>query len=99
MKFPIGEVFGRLPLPANDKWKDGVWDLELHAKGNVRMIFFTPRGTDHQTSHEEDEYYFIVRGSGDLFVGEKRYPFFVPADTQHRFEEFSDDFACWAVFF
>ena len=38
-------------------------------------------------------------------LGEDRVPFgpgdviFVPAGTEHRFEEFSDDFACWIVFY
>ena len=105
MKFPIEDILARLPLPANEKWTEGVWDLDLHKKGNVRMIFFAPRGIDHQTSHDEDEYYFLVSGSGELVIGDERISFvtgdafFVPAKVQHRFENFSDDFACWAVFF
>lgn len=37
--------------------------------------------------------------------GQDRVPFgpgdaiFVPAGTEHRFEQFSDDFACWVVFY
>jgi len=98
-------MHSRLPLPANEKWMEGVWDIELHKKENVRMIFFAPRGTDHQTSHDEDEYYFIIRGNGELVILNERHAFvagdafFVPAKVPHRFENFSDEFACWAVFF
>ena len=95
----------RLPLPPNDKWKDGVWDVEPFEKDGVRLVYFAPRGTDYQTSHEEDEFYFIARGNGQLLIGGERYDcttgdaFFVPAGVEHRFERFSDDFATWAVFF
>jgi mannose-6-phosphate isomerase-like protein (cupin superfamily) len=104
-KFPFAETLARLPLPATEKWKEGVWDVEVHKKGNVRMIFFAPRGTDYQTSHEEEEYYFIVSGRGELVIADERLSFgpgdafYVPANVPHRFEKFSDDFACWAVFF
>lgn len=105
MKFTINEMLEKLPLPANEKWKQGVWDLEPFKKGNVTLVFFAPRGTDYQTYHEEDEFYFVVRGAGELVIENERFPctagdaFFVPAGKRHRFENFSDDLAAWAVFF
>ncbi|MEZ5428060.1 MAG: cupin domain-containing protein [Pyrinomonadaceae bacterium] len=105
MKFTIKEFLEKLPLPANEKWKDGVWDVEPFRKGDVTLVFFAPRGTDHQTFHEEDEFYFIVGGSGELVIEDERFDcevgdaFFVPARAAHHFENFSDDFATWAVFF
>ncbi|HSI88744.1 MAG TPA: cupin domain-containing protein [Pyrinomonadaceae bacterium] len=105
MKFTIDEMQKRLPLPAADKWKDGVWDLEPFEKDGVRLVYFAPNGTDHQTSHVEDEFYFIARGSGELLIADERFDckagdaFFVPAGVEHRFERFSEDFATWAVFF
>ena len=105
MKFPVEELLEKLPLPANEKWKDGVWDIEPHELNGVRLVFFAPRGIDHQTAHNEDEYYFIARGLGELVLEGKRIPanlgdaFFVPAGAEHHFENFSDDFATWAVFF
>ena len=105
MKFTVEEFLSRLPLPANEKWKDGVWDVEPFTKGNVRLVFFAPRGTDYQTFHDEDEFYFIARGTGELIVENERFAcqtgeaFFVPAKAAHRFENFSDDFATWAIFF
>lgn len=98
-------MMGKLPLPPNEKWKDGVWDLEPLDRGGIRLVFFAPRGTDYQTYHDEDEFYFIVRGSGEIVIGKTRSAFvagdvfFVEAKVEHRFENFSDDFATWAIFF
>ena len=105
MKFTIEEMLAKLPLPADAKWKQGVWDLEPFEKNGVRLVFFAPRGTDYQTSHDEDEFYFIVRGSGQLVIDGKRFDcaagdaFFVDARVDHHFENFTDDFATWAIFF
>lgn len=49
MKFTVDELVAKLPRPANEKWTEGVWDVEPFAK--------------------------------------------------HRFENFTDDLATWAVFF
>lgn len=105
MKLTPEEMLKRLPLPANDKWTEGVWDLESFKKDSVSLVFFAPRGTDHQTCHDEDEFYFIVRGEGQLVINDERFDcrigdaFFVPAREPHHFENFTDDFATWAVFF
>ncbi len=94
-----------LPLPADEKWKDGVWDIEAKGKKNISLVFFAPRGTDYQTFHDEDEFYFIIRGSGELTIYDKTFScetgdaFFVPAKVSHHFENFTDDFATWAIFF
>lgn len=105
MKFTIEEFLTKLPLPPNDKWKDGVWDVAPFKKGDVSLVFFAPRGLDYQTFHDEDEFYFITRGKGDIVIAEERFVFFsgdvffVPAGVRHHFENFSDDLATWAVFF
>jgi mannose-6-phosphate isomerase-like protein (cupin superfamily) len=105
MKFSFEEMSAKLPLPANKKWKEGVWDIETFKKGNVSLVFFAPCGTDYQTFHVEDEFYFIVRGKGELIIDGERFTcetgdsFFVPAKVPHHFENFSEDFATWAIFF
>lgn len=105
MKFTIDEMMEKLPLPANEKWKEGVWDLEPFKKGNVTLVFFAPKNMDYQTFHEEDEFYFIMRGKGELVIEGERFPceagdaLFVPAREKHHFVNFSEDFATWAVFF
>ena len=105
MKFSPKEFLAKLPQPANEKWKDGVFDIEPFKKGNVSLVFFAPRGTDYQTFHDEDEFYFIAKGSGEILIEEERFSFeagdvfFVPAKIPHHFENFTDDFATWAIFF
>lgn len=105
MKFTVEEMLAKLPLPANEKWTEGVFDLEPFEKAGVRLVFFAPRGVDHQTWHEEDEFYFIVRGTGEIVVAEESTSlaagdvFFVEKNVEHRFENFTDDFVTWAIFF
>src|SRR5690606_10226548 len=98
------EFLQQLPLPANEKWQEGVWDTETFRHGSMSLILFAPRGEDYQTPHDQDELYFVVKGSGDLVVEKHTFSFsagdvlFVPAGKFHRFENFSDDLATWAVF-
>ena len=105
MKFTVEEFLAKLPLPANEKWSEGVWDVEPFRKAGVSLVFFAPQGRDYQTFHDEDEFYFIVRGTGELIIDgvtnmfEAGNVFFVPSKVPHHFENFSDDLATWAVFF
>jgi len=105
MKFTIDEFLPKLPLAANEKWKDGVWDVEPFDKDGIRLVFFAPRGTDYQTSHDEDEFYFIARGAAKLVIDDEIFDcvagdtFFVEANVPHHFENMTEDFATWAVFF
>ena len=105
MKFTIEEFISKLPLPSDDKWKDGVWDVEPFTNDGVTLVFFAPRGTDYQTFHDKHEFYFVARGSAELLMGDERVAcapgdaLFVEAYREHHFENFSDDFATWAVFF
>jgi mannose-6-phosphate isomerase-like protein (cupin superfamily) len=105
MKFRVDDLLAQLPLPATEKWKEGVWDVEPLTRRDVSLVFFAPRGRDYQTFHDSDELYFIARGTGEIVIGDERFSFeagdafFVPAMAVHRFENFSGDFATWAVFF
>ena len=105
MKYTVEEFLSKLPLPADEKWKNGVPFTTAFKKEKVSLEFFAPRGTDYQTFHEEDEFYFVVRGQGDLIIKNKRFSFevgdtfFVPAKVEHHFENFTDDFATWVIFF
>ena len=105
MKFNPETFLAKLPLPADEQWKNGVAFTTAFRRGQVSLEFFAPRGTDFQTFHEEDEFYFIEKGTGTLFIEAERFEcaagdaLFVPAKARHRFEDFSEDFATWAVFF
>jgi mannose-6-phosphate isomerase-like protein (cupin superfamily) len=47
----------------------------------------------------------VARGSGTFVYGDSRHPFsagdvlFVPAGKPHRFEDFTDDFGTWVIFY
>jgi len=73
--------------------------------GTMELGFYKPDGSDPQQPHTQDEIYIVQSGSGYFVCGEQRQPFetgealFVPAGVVHRFEDFSDDFAAWVVFY
>jgi mannose-6-phosphate isomerase-like protein (cupin superfamily) len=104
MKFTPRDLIKKLPLPATPKWPEGVWDIDAFKHGTMTLILYTPKGTDHQTTHDQDELYIVISGSGELVKGTERYTvqagdsLFVPAGIHHRFENFTDDLAVWAIF-
>jgi mannose-6-phosphate isomerase-like protein (cupin superfamily) len=67
--------------------------------------FYRPRPTDTQHPHVRDELYLIASGRGTFACAGERKSFepgdalFVPRGVEHRFEDFSDDFAAWVIFF
>ncbi|HEX9648427.1 MAG TPA: cupin domain-containing protein [Alphaproteobacteria bacterium] len=87
-----------LPVPAGRRSA-----LAL-AHGTMSVRFYAPAGRDEQTPHDQDEIYVVARGRGRFLRAGDRVPFapgtvlFVPAGVEHRFEDFTDDFATWVVF-
>jgi mannose-6-phosphate isomerase-like protein (cupin superfamily) len=73
--------------------------------GSMTLRYYAPRGPDLQKPHEQDELYVVVSGRGTFVVGGGRVAFgpgdvlFAAARVEHRFEDFSDDFATWVVFY
>ncbi len=78
---------------------------ELFNSQDVSIEIYAPRDRDRQEPHDRDELYFVGQGTAWFWDGKHRAPcapgtaIFVPAGQPHRFEEFSDDFATWVVFF
>ncbi len=78
---------------------------ELLRHGSLELRYYAPVGADPQTPHDRDEVYVVASGSGTFVRGEERIPFgphdvlFVPAKMEHRFEDFSSDFATWVMFY
>lgn len=105
MKFTPEEFRARLPLPADEKWEDGVWFANAFTKGDFELEFFAPSGRDYQTPHERDEFYIIVSGTADLIKPSEIIncatgdAMFVAAGDEHHFENISKDFATWVIFF
>lgn len=72
--------------------------------GTMRVGLYAPKGTDDQSPHDQDEIYIIASGNGWFVKGNDRIAFapndvlFVEAGFAHRFEDFSDDFSTWVIF-
>lgn len=75
----------------------------LFKRGSLEIEIYQPRGHDPQQPHWCDEIYFVISGTGFFRNGNERNAFkpgdvmFVPAGVDHRFEDFSEDFATWAI--
>lgn len=76
----------------------------LMRHGSMSIELYAPKGVDHQTPHAQDELYLVRSGHGQFFKAGERRPFaandwiFVEAGLEHRFEDFSDDFSAWVIF-
>jgi len=88
-----------------EKITSGLRSAPLFEHGTLLVKFYAPRGNDAQTPHMRDEVYVIAQGRGIFFDGTERQPFvagdmlFVAAGITHRFEQFSDDFGTWVMFY
>lgn len=100
----LAEAFQRLAKAAPAR------SVALFEHGTLQVKMYVPRGTndelvDPQTPHARDELYVVARGSGVFFNGESRHKFevgdliFAPTGKAHRFEDFSEDFAVWVMFY
>jgi Cupin domain len=89
----------RLPGP------DGERSIELFRHGTLTVKLYAPRGSDGQIPHTRDEIYVIATGKGRFLREGKEATFgpgdvlFVAAGEEHRFVDFSDDFATWVFFY
>ena len=97
----VDQALAKLPGPDEGLLRSAT----LFQRGSLLVKFYAPRGHDQQTSHEQDELYVVVSGSGDFVNGDARHAFgpgdalFVPAGASHRFENFTDDFCAWVIFY
>lgn len=84
--------------------EDGRYGVLLR-NGTMELGFYKPDGVDPQQPHDQDEIYVVQSGSGTFVIGDERRAFsqgealFVPAGAVHHFENFSNDFATWVVFY
>ena len=73
--------------------------------GTLSVEVYKPDKVDLQTPHDRDEVYIVVSGSGEFINGDERVSFnpgdflFVPAYREHRFENFTEDFVTWVIFY
>jgi mannose-6-phosphate isomerase-like protein (cupin superfamily) len=78
---------------------------EVFTHGTLSVEFYKPENIDLQKPHDRDEIYVVASGTGVFYNGGKTWNFkpgdflFVPAGVEHRFENFTDDFATWVFFY
>jgi mannose-6-phosphate isomerase-like protein (cupin superfamily) len=96
--FTIGEAGAALA-------KAGGEFTTLFRQGTLEIEIYRPEGIDRQEPHNKDELYVIIIGTGTFVHGRERTPFhegdtlFVRAGVEHRFVDFSADFATWVFFY
>lgn len=104
MKTAVEELLRQLPGNVTEKWSQGERFVTALEHGSMRAELYAPVGSDPQTPHQQDELQFLRSGSGDFVLGGERHrfgqdsAFFIAAGAEHRFENFSPDFATWVVF-
>lgn len=85
--------------------KDGKLYAGLFRHGTLEIEIYAPKKIDLQKPHSRDEVYVVVSGSGWFAVKGNRVRFaagdilFAAAGEEHRFEDFTDDFVTWVVFY
>jgi mannose-6-phosphate isomerase-like protein (cupin superfamily) len=95
--FSLREALRSTPSPGN-------LAAEIANFRGLDVEFCQPKGSDAQKPHARDEIYVIARGSGGFESGGKRHEFsagdaiYVPRHAEHRFVDFSEDFATWVFF-
>jgi len=79
--------------------------LTVFEHGTLSVEVYKPEKVDLQTPHTRDEAYIIISGHGEFLYDGVRTNFkpgdflFVPAGIEHRFENFTDNFATWVLFY
>ena len=105
MKVSIAQALMRLPAEPTAIYPKGAPFVTMMAGGTMSVEVFSPKGVDLQQPHKQDELYFIQGGNGQIVINGQRFDaaagdaFFVAASVEHRFENFSDDFVTWVVFY
>lgn len=85
--------------------KSGSLFSELYNDGRISIELYKPAQEDLQMPHDRDELYMIISGTGtfrlrdETFQFEQRDLLLVPAGVAHRFENFTEDFVTWVIFY
>lgn len=97
--FRLAQVEASIPGPAGER------STLVLRQGTCDVKLARPLRPNEQAPHTQDEIYVVVAGRGVLLHDGEREPFatgdllFVAAGVEHRFEDFSSDFAVWRVFY
>ena len=104
MKAALDELLSRIPGLPSAQGPTGERYALAFAHGTMSLGFYAPAGADPQAPHKRDEVYIVQAGTGELVIAGVRHgckpgdAFFVGSGVVHRFENFSEGFATWVVF-
>jgi len=79
--------------------------LTVFQHGTLAIKVYKPEKVDLQKPHSRDEVYVVISGNGTFYLDGQRTSFyvgdflFVKAGLEHRFEDFTDDFSTWVIFY
>lgn len=99
LKRTLAQGMAALPGPRGER------SVAVLEHGTLQLKVYAPRGADPQQPHTRDELYIVAQGSGEFVSEGERVGFvagdalFIAAGKAHRFENFSDDFAVWVMFY
>jgi mannose-6-phosphate isomerase-like protein (cupin superfamily) len=109
MKTRIAQALAQIPAAPTDQYPAGAPSVTTLQHGSMTLKVFRPSanpgGRDLQQPHAQDELYLVHAGSAEIVIDGERMPagvgdaFFVGAGQPHRFENFSQDFVTWVVFY
>ncbi len=90
---------------ANLLEKENARFVQVMKDGNMKTEYFAPKHLDRQQPHNQGELYIIISGEAE-FLREYETSkcrqgdvIFVPAKMEHKFMNFSEDFATWVIFY
>ena len=95
----LAEALKRLPGPQGES------SVLLFEHGSLVVKLYAPRGQDTQQPHSQDEIYVVAQGNAEFVCDGARKAvappdvLFAAAESQHHFENLSDDFAVWVFFY
>jgi len=95
----LDAALGLLPPPGGNRF------APVFEHGSLLVEIYAPRGRDPQQRHTRDEVYVVATGSGEYVCADSRQKFgagdvlFAAAGVEHRFENFTNDFAVWVIFY
>jgi mannose-6-phosphate isomerase-like protein (cupin superfamily) len=85
--------------------EEGSLAVPVFGHGTLEVEWYAPDKVDGQKPHSRDEIYVVAKGAGEFFDGQQLQAvstgtcLFVPANVEHRFENFTEDFAVWVFFY
>ncbi len=104
LKTSLSDLLATIPGAPSAQWPSGERYALGFSHGSMSVGVYAPVGGDPQQPHRRDELYIIQTGTGDLLIDGTRHAFapgdvfFVGAGVAHRFENFSEGFSTWVVF-